>query len=70
MFEVSACGSVTSHDVTICRMTSQELAQTELRFSEDGGMRVAPPTSKEDHTQFGLLPEPVVVFHALDSSAE
>jgi DNA excision repair protein ERCC-4 len=48
----------------------EELAQTELQFSEDGSMRVAPPTSKEDHTHFGLLTEPVVVFHALDSSSE
>ena len=42
----------------------------ELQFSEDGGMKVAPSTVKEDHTHFGLLTEPVVVFHALDSSAE
>ena len=33
-------------------------------------MRVAPPTSKEGHTHFGLLTEPIVVLHALESSAE
>ena len=33
-------------------------------------MRVAPPTFKEGHTHFKLLAEPVIAFHALDSSAE
>ena len=52
-------------------MTSlQGLGQAELQFSEDGSMKVAPPTSKEDHTHFRLLPEPVVVFHALEIAGE
>ncbi|CAI8009793.1 DNA repair endonuclease XPF [Geodia barretti] len=46
------------------------LGQAELQFSEDGSMKVAPPTSKEDHTHFRLLPEPVVVFHALEIAGE
>ena len=54
-----------------CLMTSlQGLGQAELQFSEDGSMKVAPPTSKEDHTHFRLLPEPVVVFHALETAGE
>ena len=46
------------------------MAQTELHFSEGGGMRVAPPTSTDDHTHFQLLSDPIVVLHALESSAE
>jgi DNA excision repair protein ERCC-4 len=46
------------------------LAQTELQFSDDGGMRVAPPTAREDHTPFRLLSGPLVVLHALESSVE
>ena len=54
-----------------CLMTSlQGLGQAELQFSEDGGMKVAPPTSKEDNTHFRLLPEPIVVFHALETARE
>lgn len=50
-------------------MTSLQ-ARAELQFTEDGGMKVAPPTSEEDHIHFRLLSESVVVFHALESSTE
>lgn len=48
----------------------QELPQAQLQFEEGGGMRVAAPITDEGHTHFGLLTEPIVILHALDSSSE
>lgn len=48
----------------------QELTQTQLQFEEGGGMRLALPITEESHAHSGLLTEPIVILHALDSSSE